>query len=1181
MKIESLQLIAFGPFTGRTLDFSDHPGAFHLVYGPNEAGKSTALRALRGMLFGIPVRTSDSFRHPHPKLRIGAELILRNGEKIAFIRRKGQRRTLRGADDRSLLDEDVLSSFLGGIDQALFEQMFAIGHSDLVQGGQEIIAGGGRIGQALFTAGAGLIALQRFQQHLDHTMETLFKPSGSNPRINRILTSLKNTRKDQRDALLLGKTWKTHYRNLQDATTRQAANQQRLTECKQAYGMLERIHEALPLIARRKEIGETLRAFEHVPDLPEDFSENRRQVENALAIATNDVQRAQDRMATIQAKIDTLSVPAALLRQAHVVETLQHDLGSYKKARQDRPVLEARMRALDQQATAKLSQMGITTDLATNANHLRLTPAVIGELQELGKTHERLTTRLDANKERRRQLETDITTLEDHLKRLPPQQSVAAIKALLQTIQDEGPLEKQIAETRDAVHQREKTLSNQLKRQTLWTGSLENLGGLPWPSRESVDRFEKQFAASTRQMDRLKEDNALVAEKLAAIDTELQTIAIGHDVPTEENLRSARSLRDTGWHLIRRRVEGNDPAEEDVQQFTAHFANHQALPDAFEASMEKADHISDRLRREAEQVSRKSMLAAQKAQAEKEYRETAARLDAVGAEQRMVAEQWEGVWAPSGIQPLTPAEMRAWLSDMTAIREKAADLALEKEKVAARTAAIETLKARLAAALDQGDVPVPADHTMAGLIGIARHHVESQEALGAQIAGMDSTLRQHRKALQKVNSDIDDTENDLDRWKGAWGQHVGNIGLTAEASPTAAMSVIENIREAQRQRDEADILKKRIQGIDRDADAFMERVTQLVNRLSEKDRAASPEEASLLLNAKLTEAREAQSRHTELQRQLDAAHTEHAAARKRLEDATTRMQSLCREARCTAPDMLPEIESRSRKRRHLMEESRALESRLRRLSAGATVDAFVTEAEAVAPDSLAPEMERLAEDITALERERSELDQTIGTEKAELKRMDGRAAAAGHAEDAERLLAGLESDVAQYARTKIASAMLARTIERYREKHQGPLIKRASQLFARMTLNAFQGVRAEYDGKGNPILVGIRSAGDESVTVEGMSDGTADQLYLALRLAGLEHYLENREPLPFVVDDILLRFDDERARATLEVLVDLSDKTQVIFFTHHHHLVELAQSAIGAARLTTHLLSDPPAVAQN
>ncbi len=48
-------------------------------------------------------------------------------------------------------------------------------------------------------------------------------------------------------------------------------------------------------------------------------------------------------------------------------------------------------------------------------------------------------------------------------------------------------------------------------------------------------------------------------------------------------------------------------------------------------------------------------------------------------------------------------------------------------------------------------------------------------------------------------------------------------------------------------------------------------------------------------------------------------------------------------------------------------------------------------------------------------------------------------------------------------------------------------------------------------------------------------------------------------PVPFIVDDILITFDDNRAIAALELLTELSDKTQVIFFTHHHRLVELAQ----------------------
>ena len=66
--------------------------------------------------------------------------------------------------------------------------------------------------------------------------------------------------------------------------------------------------------------------------------------------------------------------------------------------------------------------------------------------------------------------------------------------------------------------------------------------------------------------------------------------------------------------------------------------------------------------------------------------------------------------------------------------------------------------------------------------------------------------------------------------------------------------------------------------------------------------------------------------------------------------------------------------------------------------------------------------------------------------------------------------------------------------------------------------------------------------------MEGMSDGTTDQLYLALRLASLETYLKNNEPIPFIVDDILMRLDDRRAMAALQVLAELSTKTQVIFF---------------------------------
>ena len=185
--------------------------------------------------------------------------------------------------------------------------------------------------------------------------------------------------------------------------------------------------------------------------------------------------------------------------------------------------------------------------------------------------------------------------------------------------------------------------------------------------------------------------------------------------------------------------------------------------------------------------------------------------------------------------------------------------------------------------------------------------------------------------------------------------------------------------------------------------------------------------------------------------------------------------------------------------------------------------------------------------------------------------MGGSARAVELAEEAQTILAKLETDVERYAHLRLASTVLAQAIERYREKHQGPILKRTNELFEHLTLNSFEGVRADFDDHDNPVFVGVRTGGEE-VRVEGMSDGTTDQLYLALRLASLETYLKKNEPMLFIVDDILIRFDDKRAMAALQVLAELSTKTQVIFFTHHQHLVELAETNIDYSMLFNHSL---------
>jgi uncharacterized protein YhaN len=795
---------------------------------------------------------------------------------------------------------------------------------------------------------------------------------------------------------------------------------------------------------------------------------------------------------------------------------------------------------------------------------------------------ERLEAGMEAAQSHRRQLNAALMDAEEKKSGLDTANDVTALKSILRSAEAAGPIERQHDEKARTIDRRETALNSQLKRQTLWGGTLEELDTLALPTRESVDQFEKRFVASINTIERWQANAEQTAGDLSKIKAELRKIETTHDIPTEEGLLTARRQRDRGWHLIRGRLEGPAPDTNDVNAFKTLFAGSSSLAEAFEHSVGRADDLADRLRREIDQVTRKGWLEADKQKLEQTRDDTNKHLADARSQHHALETEWHALWESTRIPPRSPLEMRAWLADVVSIRDKAAELPSEKAAVGTLAAEIAALKKKLTEGLANVRHVPGSDQDLAGLIDMARREVEFQESLHARRVTLDQRIAQLRRDRLSVESQIDQLTLKLQQWRDAWNIHIKKVGLAEGTSPAAALAIIETIREAEAQQDEADILAKRINGIDQDAETFRQRVSRLAHHLAADFRDTAPEEAALLLNAALNDARAIQSRREDMQRELETAEDRLKQARERQQENSAIMQSLCRMAACGDPAGLSDVENQVREHRRLEKEAREITDRLRQQSGGAAVDTFVAEAEAVAPDAIAPELARLKETIDRLEQERSELDRTIGTEKSELKRMDGRAAAAEYAEEAEHLLANLETDVAHYARVRIAAIILSRTIENYREKHQAPLIRRASRLFCDMTLNAFDGIRAEYDEKGQPILVALRSGNGELVRVAGMSDGTADQLYLALRLASLEHYFAGSEPLPFIVDDILLRFDDDRAVASLKALHALSRKTQVIFFTHHRHMVNLAEKALGKAALQVHRLdSRSAAVEQN
>jgi uncharacterized protein YhaN len=233
---------------------------------------------------------------------------------------------------------------------------------------------------------------------------------------------------------------------------------------------------------------------------------------------------------------------------------------------------------------------------------------------------------------------------------------------------------------------------------------------------------------------------------------------------------------------------------------------------------------------------------------------------------------------------------------------------------------------------------------------------------------------------------------------------------------------------------------------------------------------------------------------------------------------------------------------------------------LARIGAGCPIEELAQQAAEVEADALPGQIESLARDIQErINPEINGISQVIGEENTRLAAMDGSSRAAEIAEEMEQELAKIRRLAQRYAVLKLGAKILQQEIERYREAHQDPVLKIASSVFDRLTMGSFTGLRTDVDDKGGPILVGMRPD-NLRLTVEKMSSGTRDQLFLALRIATLESRLETYEPMPFIVDDILINFDDDRSKATLRVLADLSKKNQVILFTHHRQIVEAAKT---------------------
>jgi len=1169
MRIDRLDLIAFGPFTDTVLDLSGGSEGLHLIYGPNEAGKSSALRAIQQFFSGIPARSTDDFVHSHKAMRVGARLRDRSGEAFDLVRRKGNASTLLHPDNSAYKDEDALMGrLLAGLNPAEFLRRFVIDHAELVAGGKAVVEGKGDLGHILF-AGSGLAGLGAVQKTLGDEADGLFKARGTVPPINANLAQLKATRDRLKADALKSSEWLAHDEALADNRARKAALLPRIEEAVRERNRLSRLDEALTPIARRRVILEELRSLNGVPRLAPQFTFERKEAQSFLKSSeTQDASTRRD-LAGVIADLATLDVPEPLLDQAEAIEALAVRLGRHQQSERDRERMEAERAGFQAEAEALLRDLGRS---GQGDDAPRLTTADRAAVLDLGNERQALRKTRDDAETALKKHAAKHAAADARLAALGPERDPSAlVKAVKQALAP-GDLEARLGEERQALARDERRAAVDLAALGLWSGPLDAMEALAVPPVETVELFKDGFAAAAGEDQDLARRGDDLDAQARQVEAHLAQLRSSGDIPTEDALAEARGRRDAAWQRLKQGKTWDDSAAA-----------------AFEPASAQADGLADRLRREAGRV---ADLARLLADGDRLAADRAALTDQRGRSrgegERREAE-WSALWSPLGVAaPRSPREMLAWLRKQASlaalarsVRETRDVLRSGESKVAEYGRQLDAASAALGAPAVDPDEPLVDRIERANLL-VADVQKENLER---------KRLAKDREALNQERPGLDDqaaaARADWARWEAGWAEAMGRVGLAADALPAAANAVVGKTDDLYDRLDRARANARAVERLGREAARFADDVRALAvrvapdlapearrNGLTHADR-FDPEPVAVELSARLTRARAAREKRDSLADRRAGLEDDTRAARETITRERDRLAALCREAGCDSVDALPAVEERSGRRQKLETDLTGLNERLNALAAGAPLDAFLAEAAQADPDELPVRLAGLNEAIDTLGLEKEERDQAIGREEAVLAMMDGSPRAANAGQDAEDLRARIQTDVEQYARLRLASAVLRAGIERYRKKAQDPVLDRASSLFAGLTLGSFDGLRVDYNDRDEPVLKGVRGGGREALGVEAMSLGTADQLYLALRLATLETFLDRHEPLPLVVDDVLIQFDNARSAATLAALAEMSRRTQVLVFTHHEHLRELAGGSVPAGTLFLHTLPGP------
>ena len=1167
MRLRRLILSRYGMFSDSddkpTVDFGERKKGepdLHVIYGPNEAGKSTALAGFLDLLFAFELRSRYAFLHGYDAMRVETDLEI-DGAPRRFVRIRKRQGSLLDGGGRAV-PEGRLANALGGMTRETYKAMFSLDDDTLEAGGDEILKSEGDVGRALFAGGAGLVKLSETLKELRENADEFHRERARKTKLNELKNQLANLAEEKKRLDMAAPAYAAL------AKARAAARQSyddaaaEVAQLETARADAERRLAALPWRAEIRRLREELAGLAELPEPPRAWFDRIGPLLRDEPRLAEKLENLEKQKRDLEEEHRSLTADEAILALEDRIARLDALGARYPGEREDLPRRRDTLANIDGNIAAVLRRLekGPGADPAA----LVVPAAAGGALRDLIE-------RRAGVEERRKGAAAELRDAEAEAERAkkacaegqaaPDAGRDAAFARLAAALDD---TRRSDWRTRLNLHEKRRRdladdLDDKIEQLRPWSGGAEDLARVEAPEPEELEAWETALAAAEKDVEGLEAEEARLADEHAVLASAAKAET---GVADDDEAAALRAARDEAWTRHRAALDA-ETADVFADRMNAHDAaadNRLAHAGALARVRQAGEDLhaaAAKAKRNAEELSR----------ARRRRRKV---IDEIAASVSAVIRSGAADMPPD----VSLLRLAAWTTRRGDILSALKEARGEDAEIARAGEDGRRLCARLAEALAAvGPGPDPADD-MEKLTAAAGAAADAEKDRRTRAAAAMRNLETAQAKLERRRAEARRAEDDDKAWRRKWDEALSRCWLGEIDPPPStaeARRLLDAAAELEAARREREPVARQIAGMERNQAAFNAEVKELVERIGENFDAARVLAHYDALKTRLAGEADRRKSRDALKKEIEGVAGERA-------QAANDMAELRAEAgpmfAMFDVDTLPEVEKELRRTERRAGLRKELSERGARL-VEAMGAASPQEAEAALADADREALEAKAAEVKAKLEDAAARKQALFAELQQadhaLKAVDDEDDAAQLEQKRRTMLLEIEDRARDWLRIRLGVAAAERALDAYREAHRSSMMENASEAFRTVSRGAYERLESQLTDKGE-VLIGVPKGGGAKLAPD-MSKGARFQLYLALRVAGYREFVDRHGPVPFIADDILETFDDFRAEEAFRLFAGMAEYGQVVYLSHHRHLCDIAREVCPAAGI--HQLPDP------